>query len=86
MQSFLALRNGSSTIAEDCPVVETRSQLTCSHSHVWAHELQCMHRFPDSWIAATLNTTTNFTSGLAKSYKTLTNNIVPASLAVPSSQ
>ena len=45
-----------------------------------------MHRFPDSWIAATLNTTTNFTSGLAKNYQTLTNNIVPASLAVPSSQ
>lgn len=66
--------------------METRSQLTCSHAHACAHELQCMHRFPDSWIAATLNTTTNFTSGLAKSYKTLTNNIMPASLAVPSSQ
>ncbi|CAK0733662.1 hypothetical protein CVIRNUC_000312 [Coccomyxa viridis] len=42
--------------------------------------------FPNSWIAATLNTTTNFTSGLAKKYKMLTSNIMPASLAVPSSQ
>ena len=86
MRSFLALHNGSSTIAENCLFVDTRYQLTYSHLLVYAHELQCMHRFPDSWIAATLNTTTNFTSGLAKSYKTLTNNIVPASLAVPSSQ
>ena len=45
-----------------------------------------MHRFPNSWIAATLNTTTNFTATLAKSYKTLTSNVVPASLAVPPSQ
>ncbi|CAL5224395.1 g7076 [Coccomyxa viridis] len=42
--------------------------------------------FPNSWIAATLNTTTNFTSALAKSYKTLTSDVVPASLAVPPSQ
>ncbi|KAK9903301.1 hypothetical protein WJX75_002290 [Coccomyxa subellipsoidea] len=42
--------------------------------------------FPDSWIAATLNTTTNFTDGLAKSYKTLTSNVVPASLAVSNSK
>ena len=51
-----------------------------------AHDVQCMRRFPNSWIAATLNTTTNFTSALAKSYKTLTSDVVPASLAVPPSQ
>jgi hypothetical protein len=86
MRRFLALRNGSSTIAEDCLFVDTRFQLTYSHLLVYAHELQCMHRFPDSWIAATLNTTTNFTDGLAKSYKTLTSNVVPASLAVSNSK
>ena len=51
-----------------------------------AQDTQCLRRFPNSWIAASLDTTTNFTSALSKSYKTLTSNVVPASLAVPSSQ
>ena len=51
-----------------------------------AETVPCMRRFPNSWIAAALNTSTNFTSALARSYRTLTSDVVPASLTVPPSQ